>query len=565
MMASDAEERIQLLIRELYPEKHEEVSQAVRQIVERYRLPAEDTRSSGRRTLRGSDALIITYADQIHAPGECPLVTLRKFLTEYAPFVSNLHLLPFYPYTSDDGFGVVDYLAVRDDVGSWQDVENLAEDVSLMFDAVINHVSASSPWIRGFLDGDERFADFAIDIDPEVDLSRVVRPRTSPLLTPFMSSEGQRWLWTTFSDDQVDLNYANPQVLLAVLDVLCRYVHHGASWLRLDAVSYLWKRIGTSSCNLPETHNVIKLIRATFDELAPGTVIVTETNVPHDQNVSFFGDGVDEAQLVYNFALPPLVLHTIRTGDPAAFLDWLRELRAVGPNCTFLNFLASHDGIGMRGAENILSDEDRTALAAQVQRHGGYVSYRSMPNGGKVPYELNISFIDALSDPASDEPVSLHIDRFICATSLMMAIPGVPGIYLHSLIGSRSDRARAEELGYPRAINRATLDLEALKAELGDARSIRRRVLDATRALVTTRGEYDAFDPAASCVGSEPVPGVIQIMREGVSGSLACLHNVRAEPAAVELSAGGTDVLTGDTVDNTVELLPFGVRWIATW
>ncbi|WP_166433017.1 alpha-amylase family glycosyl hydrolase [Nesterenkonia salmonea] len=539
----------------------------MKEVIDRYRLPAEDSRSSGRRTLRSSDALVITYADQIRAPGEYPLVTLRRFMSDYAPFISNLHLLPFYPFTSDDGFGVVDYLAVRDDVGSWQDIEGLADDVSLMFDAVINHVSASSPWIQGFLDGDARFADFAIDVDPEADLSQVVRPRTSPLLTRFMGSKGPRWLWTTFSDDQVDLNYANPQVLLAVLDVLCRYVHHGASWLRLDAVSYLWKRIGTTSCNLPETHNVIKLIRAALDEVAPGTVIVTETNVPHDQNVSFFGDGVDEAQLVYNFALPPLVLHTLRTGEPEVFLDWLRELRAVGPNSTFLNFLASHDGIGMRGAENILSDEHRTALAAQVQRHGGYVSYRSMSDGGTAPYELNIAFIDALSDPASNEPVSRHIDRFICATSLMMAIPGVPAIYLHSLLGSRSDRAGAEELGYPRAINRATLDLEALEAELGDARSIRRRVLEATRALVTTRGEHDAFDPAASCVGSEPVPGVIQIMRKGVSGTVACLHNVRDQHTTVPLEGlfdGGVDLITAGTVIEEVELPPYGVRWVAT-
>lgn len=563
MKPSDAEERIRRLVHQLYPNHEHQVAETVLGLAEKYRLPADDPRSSGRRRIRASDVMLIIYPDQIQSSGEVPLATLRRFLAKHAPFLTNVHLLPFYPYTSDDGFGVVDYLAVRDDLGTWQHVEAMASNTDLMFDAVINHVSASSPWIRGLLAGDERFAGYAIDVDPEADLSQVVRPRTSPLLTRFTSSCGPRWLWTTFSADQVDLNYANPQVLLTVLDVLCQYVQRGASWLRLDAVAYLWKQIGTSSINLPETHNVIKLIRAVLDVVAPGAVVVTETNVPHDQNVSYFGDGVDEAQLVYNFALPPVVLHTLRTGNPAVFLDWLGGLTTPGPQSAFLNFLASHDGIGLRGAEEILSEEDQAALAAQVRRHGGYVSYRARPDGGQVPYELNISFIDALSDPAGGEPLSLHVDRFLCATSLMMVIPGVPGIYLHSLLGSRSDHTLAEEGANARAINRAKLDLEALEAELADPRSMRRVVLDVMRSLVMTRGEHDAFEPTASCVVTEPVPGVIFVSRKGKSGTVAGVHNVRASPATVETPGRWVNLFTGEKMAGSMELPPYGFRWLA--
>lgn len=560
--ATTPEESIRRLASEIAPEHGDDLAAAVLALAERYRLPETDARASGRRRLDASDSLLIAYADQIRADGEHPLATLRAFLAEHAGFLSNVHLLPFYPYTSDDGFGVVDYLAVDERAGTWADVEALTQDVGVMFDAVINHISASSPWIRAFLDGDPEFADFAIAVDPSTDLSQVVRPRTSPLLTRFDGADGETWLWTTFSADQVDLNYANPRVLLAVLEVLCRYVRHGASLLRLDAVAFLWKEIGTACIHLPNTHRVIRLIRAMLDAMAPGVSLVTETNVPHAENVSYFGDGTDEAQMVYNFALPPLVLHTFRSGEPLAFVGWLSALSSPGPESTFLNFLASHDGIGLRGVEGILAPQDRDALAAQAERHGGFVSYRTGDDGEATPYELNISYFDALSDPRGDEPLARQIQRFLCATSLMMAVPGVPGIYLHSLLGSRSDRARAERLGSPRAINRATLDRDALERELSDPDGLRSIVLAGMRRLVTARAGCDAFDPAAACATSEPVPGVVRIVRTGRSGSVICLHNVRATPATAELPDAGRDLISGDDTSPRVVLPAYGHRWI---
>src|SRR5690606_35016656 len=108
------------------------------------------------------------------------------------------------------------------------------------------------------------------------------------------------------SADQVDLNFKNPAVLLATTRALLFYVEHGAKFIRLDAIAYLWKEIGTPCIHLPQTHQVIQLMRAVLDEVAPDVRLITETNVPHPDNISYFGAGTNEAQLVYNFALPPL-------------------------------------------------------------------------------------------------------------------------------------------------------------------------------------------------------------------------------------------------------------------
>ena len=122
------------------------------------------------------------------------------------------------------------------------------------------------------------------------------------------------------------MNFKNPDVLLALLDALLFYVARGARFIRLDAIAYLWKRIGTSCIHLPQTHAVIQFWRAVLDEVAPHVLLITETNVPHADNVSYFGDGTNEAQLVYNFALPPLVLHALLRGDATHLTRWAQSL-----------------------------------------------------------------------------------------------------------------------------------------------------------------------------------------------------------------------------------------------
>jgi hypothetical protein len=170
---------------------------------------------------------------------------------------------------------------------------------------------------------------------------------------------------------------------------------------------------------------VIKLLRTVLEAATPGVVVVTETNVPHAENVAYFGDGRDEAQMVYNFALPPLTLHAIATGDARVLRDWAATgLRTPSDETAFFNFLASHDGIGVRPVEGILPRDQVGALAERVLARGGRVSRKTDVGGGESPYELNVSLFDALADP--DAPEDDGIRRLLAAHALMLACPACP-------------------------------------------------------------------------------------------------------------------------------------------
>lgn len=531
--------------------------------------------SAGIARLTEREVLLITYADQVQEPGQPPLRTLHRFATQHLPgAVSGMHLLPFYPWSSDDGFAVKDFLAVDPACGTWDDVTRLGEHFDLMFDAVFNHVSVQGVWFRGFLADDPAGRDCFITVTGSPDLSQVIRPRTLPLLTEFLSASGPRRVWTTFGPDQADLNFRNPEVLFRVLDTLLFYVAHGARFLRLDAVAFLWKEPGTPCLHLPQTHRIIQLFRAVLDEVAPQVRLITETNVPHADNLSYFGDGTNEAQLVYNFALPPLVLHSFATGNAEKLTRWAQSLTLPSDRVTFFNFLASHDGIGLNPARGILSEEEIDALVARTLAHGGFISYKDAGGGRRVPYEMNINFLDALSDPAAAEPVELAARKMCTAHAILLSLPGVPGIYFHSLFGSRGDRAGAEASGIPRRINREKLELARLESELADAGSLRARVLAGLRQLLGIRHQHPALAPAAPQRVLAIDPRVFAVLRPSQDGADAvlCLQNVSSEPVPLDLETVGPggpewhplpDSGRGHAPGGRVVIAPYGSSWVA--
>lgn len=501
------------------------------------------------------DALLITYADQVRAPGHAPLETLADFCrTHLTGVVSGVHILPFYPWSSDDGFSVKDFFAVDPDYGDWNDLERFRPEFDFMFDAVFNHMSAQGEWFQKFVADEPAFRDFFVTVTGSPDLSQVVRPRALPLLTEFQTARGMEKVWTTFSADQVDLNFKNPKVLLATLRALLLYVQHGAKFIRLDAIAYLWKEIGTSCIHLPQTHRVIQLMRAVLDEVAPGVRLITETNVPHPDNISYFGAGTNEAQLVYNFALPPLVLHSLATGNAETLTHWADSLELPSPQTSFFNFLSSHDGIGMNPARGILTQAEIDALVARAQEHGGFVSYKHNSDGSKSPYELNITYFDALSNPAARESLDVPVQRFLVAHAIMFALVGMPGIYFHSLFGSRNDRPGAEASGIPRRINRKKLSRSELEAELGRADSLRTRVFTGLRDLLARRRASAAFAPGAPQRLLRLDPRVFALVRETEdrAARMLCLHNVANETVLLQ---------TGGQLKSAVTLAPYEVRW----
>lgn len=526
--------------------------------------------------LSAADAMVITYGDQLQQPGQAPLATLHDWLGQHlGDLLSSVHVLPFYPYSSDDGFSVIDYLAVDPALGDWSDVARLSQRFKLMFDAVVNHISAHSAWFQGFLQGDPRYAEYFIVQDEPVDLSAVTRPRTHPLLTTFETASGPHKVWTTFSADQIDLNVRNPDVLLALVEVLLHYVAHGARYLRLDAIGYLWKTIGTRCIHLPETHRVVQLMRTVLDLVAPDVLLITETNVPHADNVSYFGDGSNEAQLVYQFPLAPLLLNAFGSGSTRHLQAWASGLSTPSASTTFFNFLASHDGIGVMPAAGILSTAELDELVALTLRHGGRVSYKTNSDGSQSAYELNITLFDALSDPATT-PEATAIDRFMVAQAIMLALAGLPGIYIHSLLGSANDHAGLARTGHNRTINRRKWQRAEIDALLADPGSRAARVLARYRELLRERAASSAFAPTAAQRVLPSADGLFVLLR-GAPGQeqVVCLHNLTAvaqrftlDPAILGSPAAALhDLLSSVTValdaaNPAIEVAPHSAIWL---
>lgn len=530
--------------------------------------------------LSEQDALLITYADQVQQDGVPPLQTLADFCRRWlAGVVSGIHLLPFYPYSSDDGFSVIDYRRVAPDLGGWDDIARMGDRFRLMFDAVINHISVQSDWFQGFLKDDPRYRDYFIEIKGDPDLSAVVRPRALPLLTPFQTPSGTKQVWTTFSADQVDLNYANPEVLLEIIEVILFYAQQGAEFIRLDAIAYLWKEIGTPCIHLPQTHAIIKLLRAVLDLAAQHVLLITETNVPHQENISYFGNGRDEAQLVYNFALPPLVLYTFHTADALILSEWARRLKLPGRQVTFFNFLASHDGIGVNPARGILPPGGVELLVEKTLQHGGGISYKHLPDGSQSPYELNINYFDALCNPHEDLPLRVQVDRFIAAQAIMLALIGVPGIYFHSLFGSLGWSEGVRATGRARTINRQKLSEADLTRDLTTPGSLREQVYRKFRQLLQARRSCPAFDPFGDQRVLDCGSSVFALERihPQLNRRAVCLQNISSQPqtvpvAQLKLSSENypasrlRDLLSGQTLtlqtNESLTLGPYQVLWL---
>ncbi|MCI0551857.1 MAG: sugar phosphorylase [Anaerolineae bacterium] len=518
-------------------------------------------------SLTEQDSILITYGDQVQTPGQKPLQTLSEFCKQnLAKVVNGIHILPFYPWTSDDGFSVVDYRRVDPLLGDWEDISAMQSHFRLMFDGVINHISSQSDWFKEFLNDDPHYRKYFVVVEGSPDLSQVVRPRALPLLTSFSTPSGEKRVWTTFSEDQIDLNVQNPEVLLEILDILLMYVERGATFIRLDAIAYLWKQIGTSCIHLPQTHRVIQFLRAALNEVAHHVQLITETNVPHLDNISYFGDGTNEAQLVYNFALPPLTLHAFHTGDARILSDWAKTLTLPSDKTTFFNFLASHDGIGLNPARGILSNADIDSLVNKTLAHGGLVSYKHNPDGTQSPYEMNINYFDALSNPHGDESLDLQIDRFMAAQAIMLSLVGVPGIYFHSLLGSRGWLEGVRQTGRNRTINREKCDLQSLQRELADLQSLRGRVFAHYRELLSARSRSSAFHlhGKQKILDLHPSVFVLERISPDERSRVLCLHNVSGKEIRFSTNyESGTDLLTGQPLESlNITLNPYQISWM---
>ena len=532
------------------------------------------------------DIVLITYGDSLEkhtAPHqgehdkelkEKPLITLKRFLDRHCKdFINSVHILPFYPYSSDDGFAVINYSAVNESLGEWSDVADIAKDYRLMADLVINHCSSRSLWFDSFVKGEGPGHDFFYTASTDADLSQVVRPRTSPVLREVETAKGIQHVWCTFSHDQVDFDFRNPAVLTEFANIIRLYLEKGVRIFRMDAIAFLWKIPGTSCLNLEQTHEIVRLLRTLIEHVQPDAVIITETNIPNRENLSYFGNA-NEAHCVYNFSLPPLLVNTLVTGNCYYLKQWMMSMPPPQHGTAFFNFIASHDGIGLRPAEGLLEEEELNTLINTMTSFGGRVSMRALDDGKNKPYEINISLFDALQGTING-PDKWGLDRFVCAHAIMFALEGIPGLYIHSLFGTRNDYDKLEHTQHNRAINRHRWDVDALLAHLDDPLNDHHKVFTRLRKLMETRVRQPAFHPNATQFTLHLGTEMFGFWRQSMDRrqSIFCIYNISdqfqslnlAEVNLIELDTW-TDLISGEPLADPkamVELSPYQCLWIS--
>lgn len=521
-----------------------------------------------------SDVAVITYGNTFLRDNETPLDTLYHFLSEHLEDTINIvHILPFFPFSSDDGFAVMDYTQVNESYGDWEDIIHIASRFKLMSDLVINHCSGRSRWFEQLKAGEKPGKDYFFLADPETDTSQVVRPRTSPLLRQVPTPDGDVHVWCTFSHDQPDLNFANPDVLLEFIKIIRLYLERGVRIFRLDAIAFLWKEPGTNCINLPQTHEIVRLLRTLIERHTADAIIITETNIPNRENLAYFGNG-NEAHIIYNFPLPPLLLNTLVTGNSHYLKNWLMSMPPAMMGTTYLNFIASHDGIGLRPVEGLLSDEELNDLVATMESFGGKISWRALDHNENKPYEINITLYDALKGTITNGPDEWQQQRFICAHAIMLGLEGIPAFYIHSLLATTNDYEKVSHTNNNRSINRRNWPMEELEQLLvGDTHH--NRVLTELKRLIAIRKKQPAFHPNATQFTLHMGEEIVAFWRQNRSRdqSIFAISNITDQPqqlilAHINLTVTDdwVDLITGDRIteeQKELTLQPYQTVWLS--
>ena len=519
------------------------------------------------------DNYLITYGGSISDGEHKPLDLLRDFATKYlSGTITGIHILPYFPYTSDDGFAVTDYREVNSTLGAWEDIERIGSEFKLMSDLVLNHCSSQSHWFNEYLQGHAPYDAFFFEASPDDDLSDVVRPRAHDLLRPVETANGTKHVWCTFSHDQVDFDFRNPQVLIEFLKIMRLHIDRGVRTIRLDAVAFIWKVVGTDCIHLDQTHAIVKLMRLLCDFCDEPVVLITETNVPKTENLSYFGNR-NEAHMVYNFSLPPLLVQALLKGTSKHLNAWQMSMPPAQMGCAYFNFTASHDGIGLRPAEGVIPADDLEEMVSTVQKFGGLLSMRTLPDGTKKAYELNTSLFDAMKGTVKGED-DWQVDRFLCSQTIAMGLEGVPAFYIHSLLSTHGDHEGVKALGHNRAINRKRLDYDALRVALDDSQSERSKIFNELKRRIDLRSKQSGFHPNATQFTLQLGESIFGFWRQSIdrSQSIFALSNVTDKTVtlptiSLNLIDGDqwNDILSGEDIayaDGEIVLSPYQTRWI---
>ncbi|MGI9276384.1 MAG: alpha-amylase, partial [Endozoicomonas sp.] len=314
----------------------------------------------------------------------------------------------------------------------------------------------------------------------------------------------------------------------------------------------------------PETHAIVKLFRLITEQARPGALLLTETNVPNQENLSYFGQA-DEAHMVYQFALPPLLLHALNRGTEKYLMQWAGALPDYPEGCSVLNFTASHDGIGLRSLEGLVPESEVTELVDSMHRFGGFVSMRTLPDHSEKPYEINISLFDAMKGTRRGED-QWQVQRFLCSQIIMLGLRGIPAVYIHSLLATPNDLAGVERSGRTRSINRRNWQIEELLPELDNPISMQSMVFHAMKDILAIRQQDPCFHPDNPQQVIAVSPGVLAFIRTDKNSNreLLALHNLTMVYQKLDLPEymDWFDLLSGERVED-IQMKPYQSLWLS--
>ena len=519
--------------------------------------------------------LLITYADSINrgVSGKT-LNDFGKFYKQYLEkFINSIHFLPFFPSSGDGGFSVKNHNDVDKAYGTWEDIQSLSKKANIMTDLVLNHSSSKGDWYKNFLDDKNPGKNYFYVVDKNYDCSKVVRPRDHDLLTEIELQNKKKFLWCTFSHDQIDLNFKNPDVLLEFIRLILKLSSYGIKIFRLDAVAFIWKQPGTTCLNLSQTHEIIKLLRDIVDQLDKNLIIVTETNLPKQENLSYFGKN-DEAHWIYNFSLPPLIVNTFLFEDSVALTKWSMKMPPAQLGNAYLNFIASHDGIGMRPAEGVLSDKEIKKMLQRLKKNGSKFSMRKLSNNEEKVYEANISLFNALQFTDSDLKGKFALKRFIAAHCIILAIEGVPAFYFNSLFATQNDQETFASTGVKRNLNRYKWHYSTLVNLIKTNNTTEKNCYETFKKLISIRKIQPAFHPNATQFTLNLDKNIFAVWRQSRDRkqSIFALTNVSSK--TIKLNTNKINLIDDEqwfdllsqetkiTDDQYIKLMPFQSLWI---
>ncbi len=522
-------------------------------------------------TISEKTSLVICYGDNINSNQKSSIQVFQNFFKKNLnKYFNAIHFLPFYPSSSDSGFAVKDHYKIERRIGSWSDIKKISKSNHVMADIVINHSSARGLWFKNFLKKKRPGKDYFLTVNSKFNTSKVVRPRDHKLLKKIDIFRKSDYLWRTFSADQIDLDFKNPSVLLRFIKIMVHLVSNGVTIFRLDAIAYLWKKNGTNCINLKQTHEIVKLLRLISNLLNVETIIITETNLPEKENLSYFGKN-DEANWIYNFSLPPLLIHAFLFENSSYLKKWSKKLPNTKFQNSYLNFIASHDGIGIRPTEGILNEKSLNNFLKRLKKNGSKFSYRKVQNKSRKVYEANITVFDALKKSDTDPNGKFFLERYIAAHAIMISFEGIPAIYFNSLFGKSNDEAKYVITGNNRDINRYKWSYENITKKLKDKNSKQSIFYQNLGKLLETRRKQKAFHPNAKRLNINLGSKIFCYERISLDKkqSIICITNLSTKLQYIKINKNLNkyrDLLGGKiffTLDKKIKLDPCQTIWLS--